>query len=106
MSDGENTDGSNLRGFMDYYRQLPPEAQKIRTFTVLFGDADEEAIAEITGTNGRARPDGRSESSAQFSSKFVVINKGAVNDGRLYNDLPASFITTESKDEKSWKRSS
>lgn len=62
MSDGENTDGSNLRGFMDYYRQLPPEAQTIRTFTVLFGNADEEAMAEIAAQTGGRMFDGRSES--------------------------------------------
>lgn len=54
MSDGENTDGLTPRRFRRFYEALSPEAQQIRTFTIAFGDADEEAMIEIAElTNGR-----------------------------------------------------
>lgn len=52
MSDGENTEGDSLDGFLNYYRALPAQTKAVRTFTILFGDSsiDEmEAIAEETG---------------------------------------------------------
>lgn len=62
MSDGENTDGDNARNFAEFYRQLPPEAQTIRTFTVLFGDADEAAMQEIADITGGRMFDGTQDS--------------------------------------------
>ncbi|MEM7117336.1 MAG: substrate-binding domain-containing protein [Chloroflexota bacterium] len=54
MSDGENTDGWSDDDFRRYYNDLPPSAQNIRTFTVAFGAADEDAMSEIAElTNGR-----------------------------------------------------
>lgn len=52
MSDGENTEGTDLNGFLNYYRSLPANVQAVRTFTILFGNAsvkEMEAIAEATG---------------------------------------------------------
>ncbi len=40
MSDGENDSGLSLADFLAYYGGLPAEAQSIKTFTILFGDAD------------------------------------------------------------------
>lgn len=58
MSDGENTDGMNAHDFADFYRHLPPEAHNIRTFTVLFGNADEAAMQEIADITGGRMFDG------------------------------------------------
>jgi Ca-activated chloride channel family protein len=52
MSDGKNNEGISQSEFLNYYRTLPDNAQRIKTFTILFGNADEatmEAIAEATG---------------------------------------------------------
>lgn len=52
MSDGENTEGDSLDGFLNYYRSLPANVKAVRTFTILFGDSsvqEMEAIAEATG---------------------------------------------------------
>jgi Ca-activated chloride channel family protein len=52
MSDGKNTDGIARREFLSYYRSLRGEVQTVKTFTILFGSANEktmEAIAEATG---------------------------------------------------------
>ncbi len=52
MSDGENTEGDSLDGFLNYYRALSPQTKAVRTFTILFGDsslAEMEAIANETG---------------------------------------------------------
>ena len=54
MSDGANTDGINARTFERNYGTLPPAVKEIRTFTVLFGNADEAAMENIAEvTNGR-----------------------------------------------------
>ncbi len=52
MSDGENTEGDELRDFRRFYDALPTDVKAVRTFTILFGNAsvdDMEAIAEETG---------------------------------------------------------
>jgi Ca-activated chloride channel family protein len=54
MSDGENTGGINLRRFKQEFAELSPQAQNIRTFPIVFGNADEAAMAEIAEiTRGR-----------------------------------------------------
>jgi len=52
MSDGRTNAGVSQEGFRSYYQNLPSQTQQIKTFTVLFGDADKaemEKIAELTG---------------------------------------------------------
>jgi len=52
MSDGENTEGDALDGFLNYYQSLPAQTKAVHTFTILFGDSsvnEMEAIAEVTG---------------------------------------------------------
>jgi Ca-activated chloride channel family protein len=52
MSDGKNNSGISESAFLGYYRSLPDNAQRIKTFTIMFGAADEETmetIAEATG---------------------------------------------------------
>ncbi len=52
MSDGANTDGISQDQFLNTYRKLPEDVRYIKTFTILFGNADVKtmtAIAEATG---------------------------------------------------------
>ena len=62
MSDGANTDGISPNDFRNFYNSLPEDAQQVRTFTVLFGDADEDAMQEIADVTGGRMFDGTSES--------------------------------------------
>lgn len=62
MSDGENTDGLSSGDFRRYYQGLPEDVQGIRTFTVLFGNADEDAMDAIAGLTGGRVFDGTAES--------------------------------------------
>ncbi len=52
MTDGANTSGISFEQFREQFAQLPPAAQQIKTFPILFGDADAHAmqlVAELTG---------------------------------------------------------
>ncbi len=54
MSDGENNEGISSDEFTNFYNSLPAEAQSVRTFSILFGDANEKAMTAIAElTNGR-----------------------------------------------------
>lgn len=54
MSDGESNEGIDDDDFARFYSELPTDARAIRTFTILFGDADERAMEELAAlTNGR-----------------------------------------------------
>lgn len=51
MSDGENTAGESLRDFTTFY-EASAEAKSIKTFVILFGEAnadDMQSIADLTG---------------------------------------------------------
>ncbi len=51
MSDGENTAGESLRDFTSFYKSSP-QAVNIKTFVILFGEADVkdmQSIADLTG---------------------------------------------------------
>jgi Ca-activated chloride channel family protein len=60
MSDGEKTEGISQRQFEQAYQALSPQAQNVRTFTVLFGKADEREMSEIAEITGGRMFDGRS----------------------------------------------
>jgi Ca-activated chloride channel family protein len=62
MSDGENTDGMSQGSFENFYEGLSEDAQNIRTFTVLFGDADEDAMQALADLTDGRMFDGTSES--------------------------------------------
>lgn len=62
MSDGENTDGLSQREFQNYYNHLPAAAQGIRTFTVLFGNADKDTMGNIAESTGGRMFDGTTQS--------------------------------------------
>ncbi|MBN7137764.1 hypothetical protein A7A76_24020 [Lysobacter enzymogenes] len=52
MSDGENTEGSDLRAFLGWYAAQDEALRSIRVFPILFGDADPDemkALAQATG---------------------------------------------------------
>jgi Ca-activated chloride channel family protein len=52
MTDGENNTGRDGAQFLNDFRNLPAETQKIKAFTVLLGEANPEqlrALAELTG---------------------------------------------------------
>lgn len=54
MTDGQNTDGESFTQLKAYFRTLPPQAQAIRVFPVLFGSARPEELNELaTMTGGR-----------------------------------------------------
>lgn len=68
MSDGANNQGLAPAGFENYYQGLPPEVRAIKTFPVVFGDADDvemQGLARLTG--GRVF-DGRSALGAAFKT--------------------------------------
>jgi Ca-activated chloride channel family protein len=52
LTDGENTAGIEPNQFLNYYNSLPEEARQIRTFTVIFGNADREAMEQIAAWTG------------------------------------------------------
>ncbi len=66
MSDGKNTVGSSLDDLRAAYERLPAAARGVRTFTVLFGDADRQAMQEIAELTGGRMFDATSESLSQI----------------------------------------
>jgi len=62
MSDGENTDGISESRFLSYYESLPGEGRRIKTFTILFGNADKEAMDSIAKATGGRVFDAQSQS--------------------------------------------
>ncbi|KPM54725.1 von Willebrand factor A [Frankia sp. R43] len=52
LTDGENTAGASADDFLEHYRSLSPAARAVPTFTVLFGDADPDALRQIADVTG------------------------------------------------------
>lgn len=61
MSDGENTEGASLRVFRNFYRGLEPSTRTIKTFPVLFGNANEAEMGEVATLTGGRVFDGRND---------------------------------------------
>ena len=61
MSDGENTEDTTLRDFERFFTGLAPTTRVIKTFPVLFGNANEEEMIEVAELTGGRVFDGRSE---------------------------------------------
>lgn len=59
MTDGQNVDGIDFATFQHQYQQLPADIQNIKTFTVLFGDADPQQMQQIADLTGGRVFDGR-----------------------------------------------
>ena len=60
LSDGENTIGNPERAFLRYYENTP-EAHNIKTFTILFGEADYDTMQTIAETTGGRMFDAKAE---------------------------------------------
>lgn len=59
MTDGDNTEGMPLSDFEYYYHNLPATMQQVKTFPVLFGDANEQDMQRIANITGGRVFDGR-----------------------------------------------
>lgn len=70
MTDGENTKGSRIDAFEDFYRQLPDELKRVKVFTVLFGKADEQAMRRVSELTGGRTFDGRKGNLSQVFKKI------------------------------------
>jgi Ca-activated chloride channel family protein len=66
MSDGQSNEGISRRRFQSYYRDLPAETQQVKTFTVLFGDADQEEMAATAEMTGGRMFDAKNEALSQI----------------------------------------
>ncbi len=62
MTDGENNSGISASSFLKVLRALPPAAQQIRTFPILFGEANPEALQQVADATGGKVFDSRSTS--------------------------------------------
>ena len=62
MSDGENNEGVTEDAFLEFYRSRPEAARTIKTFPILFGEADESSLKTVAETTGGRLFDGRGES--------------------------------------------
>jgi Ca-activated chloride channel homolog len=61
LSDGENTTGISQENFLSFYYKNSLETQPIKTFTILFGEADEGAMQAIANATGGRVFDAKSE---------------------------------------------
>lgn len=66
MSDGENRDGINLNQFDTWYRQNADAIGGIKTFPVLFAQADENAMNQVANLTGGRVFDGYGDLSSVF----------------------------------------
>jgi Ca-activated chloride channel family protein len=60
MTDGENTAGHDASHFLSTYQRLPSEVGAVRTFTILFGEAQPKDLTQIADTTGGRVFDSRS----------------------------------------------
>ncbi len=70
MSDGDNVSGGNLNDFEMFYRQNADDVTGIRTFPILFGDANESAMKSLAQTTGGRVFDSRKHSLASVFKKI------------------------------------
>lgn len=61
MTDGQNGSGKIYEEFAEFYNSLPPNVKQVKTFTVLFGEADEKAMQQIADLTGGKVFDGRKD---------------------------------------------
>ncbi|HEX9375151.1 MAG TPA: VWA domain-containing protein [Actinomycetota bacterium] len=62
MTDGENNSGISFGEFLNDYHSLGPPARQIKTFPVLFGEADPGELHDVADETGGEVFDSRSES--------------------------------------------
>lgn len=68
MTDGANTSGMSLEQFKSLFQQLPPGAQAIKTFPILFGDSDTGAMQQLADMTGGKVFDGNKNLAAAFKA--------------------------------------
>ena len=66
MTDGEANEGPSPEQFRRYYERLPEAARAVKTFTVLFGNGNKEAMNEIATLTGGRTFDGTKDLQAAF----------------------------------------
>ena len=59
MTDGENNAGISEEGFAQYIASLPAQDQGIKAFTILFGEANQDAMKQLADITGGSTFDGR-----------------------------------------------
>jgi Ca-activated chloride channel family protein len=62
MTDGENNAGMSANAFLAFLQALPEEARHVRTFPVLFGEADPAALHQVADVTGGKVFDSRTTS--------------------------------------------
>jgi Ca-activated chloride channel homolog len=70
LTDGENNSGLSPDAFLRDLGTLPPEARALRVFSVLFGEANPEALKQVADASGGQVFDARN---AQLSDVFKEI---------------------------------
>ncbi len=65
MTDGENNSGMSPKAFLSFLGSLPGAATSVRTYPVLFGEADPAALHQIADATGGKVFDSRSASLAE-----------------------------------------
>jgi Ca-activated chloride channel homolog len=70
LTDGENTAGPSLAQFIQRYAALPDTVRQIKTFTILFGEAERGAMEQIAEVTGGRTFDGQKQS---LSEVFKTI---------------------------------
>jgi Ca-activated chloride channel family protein len=66
LSDGANTAGNSQEEFLSFYNQASTNNQPIKTFAILFGEADEDTMQTIAGATGGRVFDAKSEALNQI----------------------------------------
>ena len=61
MTDGENNEGATENDFLRFYRALPEEVHDVKTFPILFGEADQSSLGAVAEATGGRLFDGRGE---------------------------------------------
>lgn len=64
MTDGQNTNGEKFTDFENFYNSLPANVKNVKTFTVLFGDANPSEMQKIADLTGGKVFDGKKDSLA------------------------------------------
>jgi Ca-activated chloride channel family protein len=68
MTDGENNAGISEQEFAQYIAALPAQDQGIKTFTILFGEANQNAMKQLADITGGSTFDGRKSLGQAFKA--------------------------------------
>lgn len=68
MTDGVNNNGMDFDGFRAFFAQLPADTRKIKTFPILFGEADTQAMQQLADMTGGKVFDGNKNLSTAFKA--------------------------------------